>query len=54
MVAQLLEANPRLSPQQVKDIPLPNGRTHGQIARHKQGAGAINGTKAVQEALAYS
>ena len=54
VVAQLLEANPRLSPQQVKDILCQTAEPIGQIARHKQGAGAINGTKAVQEALAYS
>ena len=54
VVAQMLEANPRLTPQQVKDILCQTAEPIEQIASHKQGAGAVHAAKAVQQALTYS
>jgi len=50
VVAQMLEANPRLSPAQVKAILQRTAQPIGRIARERQGSGALNARAAVEAA----
>lgn len=50
VIAQMLEANPRLSPAQVKAILQRTAQPIGRIPRERQGAGALNARAAVEAA----
>jgi serine protease AprX len=51
IVAQMLEANPRLTPQQVRTILTATAKPLAHVAPEKQGAGVIDAAAAVQRAL---
>ncbi len=53
VIAQMLQANPALSPENIREIITRTATLLPQIESHKQGAGVISPTGAVQVALAY-
>lgn len=54
VIAQMLEANPTLTPVQVKQILTDTARPLGHIAPERQGAGAVMPRKAVKAALKFA
>lgn len=54
VIAQMLEANPRLTPEQVKVILTKTAQPIGRIPREQQGAGALNAWAAVDTAARYA
>ena len=52
VVAQMLEANPELTPDQVKEILTETARPIGDYAKHEQGAGMVDPERAIQRAVA--
>jgi serine protease AprX len=54
IVAQMLEANPKLSPKQIKKILLDTALPLEGVARKQQGHGVVNGSAAVSVAMRHS
>jgi serine protease AprX len=54
VVAQMLEANPRLTPLEVKSTLLRSAKRLPDISPYQQGAGVLNAAVAVQHALAHT
>ena len=51
MVAQMLEANPTLTPAQVKQLLIDTAEPLDDVPLEKQGAGVVNAGAAVEAAL---
>jgi serine protease AprX len=54
VIAQMLEANPRLTPPQIRAILAATAQPLTGVPRQKQGAGVIDAARAVQAAKTYS